>query len=294
MKKKKKIKIGLALGGGGARGYAHLGVIKCFEEYGITFDYIAGTSAGSLVGTLYASGMNYQQMFDIASKLQIKDIKRNKILFMPDSTEGIEKIIRDNVKVKNVEELQIPTSIIAVDMVQGEELDITSGNLAKAVAGSCCVPSVFNPVIFGDKHLCDGGLMNNIPSDVCKKHNCDIVVAVDVNPTRGQGTDSVKLLDILSASLRIMTKANSVKGEMYSDVFIAPNLKKFSSASNEGYLEMIEIGYQTAKNKMPQLLELINPKKSKFKERLKKLFTKKSKQEKIEKFEKNKKEEDTN
>ena len=260
--KKKPLKIGLALGGGGARGYAHLGAIRCFEEYGIKFDYISGTSAGSLVSALYAQGYNYEGLLGIAQKITLKDIKKNFLFFMPDNTDGIQKIITDNCSATNVEDLPIQTSIIAVDMISGQEIDIVRGNLAKAVAGSCCVPSVFNPVIFDNYHLCDGGLSNTIPSDVCKKHGCDIVIAVDVNPTRGQGTDSLKLLDILSASLRIMMKSNAIKGEIYSDVMIAPNLKKFSSTSNEGWQEMIEIGYNTTKEKMPEILALIRPEKA--------------------------------
>ncbi|MBQ7307060.1 MAG: patatin-like phospholipase family protein [Clostridia bacterium] len=284
----KKLKIGLALGGGGARGFAHLGAIKCFEENGIKFDYISGTSVGSLVGALYASGLNYQELYNIASKLTIKDIKKNKIFFMPDDTDGIEAIIEKNCPVQRVEELQTPTSIVAVDLISGNEVDITSGNLAKAVAGSCCVPSVFNPVIFEDMHLADGGLSNNIPSDICKKHNCDIVIAIDVNPTRGQGTESLKLFDVLAASLRIMMKSNSVKGEMYADCFIAPNLKKFSSMSNEGFEEMIQIGYNTTKEKIDEIKALINPYQPKLLDKVKNIFGKKSKKEiNREKYEKN-------
>ena len=285
--KKQPLKIGLALGGGGARGYAHLGAIKCFEEYGIKFDYISGTSAGSLVAALYSEGYNYEELLNIAKKINLRDIKKNFIFFMPDSTDGIQKIIKDNCTAQNVEDLKVPTSIIAVDMISGQEIDITSGNLAKAVAGSCCVPSVFSPVVFENYHLCDGGLSNTIPSDICKKHGMDVVIGVDVNPTRGQGTDSLKLLDILSASLRIMMKSNAIKGELYSDVLIAPNLKKFSSTNNEGWQEMIEIGYNTAKQKMPEILALIRPEKVKLMDKIKSIFKKHNKNKQIEKFEEN-------
>lgn len=287
MKKKKKLKVGLALGGGGARGFAHLGAIKCFEKNNITFDYISGTSVGSLVGVLYASGLKYEQLYNIGRSLNFKDIKKNKIFFMPDNTDGIENVIKRYCPVQRVEELSIPTSIVAVNMRTGEEVDITEGDLPKAVAGSCSVPSIFNPVVFENMHLSDGGLANTIPSDICKKHDCDIVVAVDVNPTRGYGTDSLKLLDILGASIRIMMKGNAVKGQMYSDVMIAPNLKSFSSASNEGYEEMIKIGYETALEKIDEIKALIDPPQITFKNKIKKIFSKKSKKEQIENYEKN-------
>lgn len=285
----KKLKIGLALGGGGARGYAHLGVLKCFEENGIKFDYVAGTSAGSVVASLYASGLKFDDMYAIGKNLNLKDIKKNKIFFMPDNTDGIEDIIKRYCPVQQIENLEIPTSIVAVDLKTGSEVDITKGYLPKAVAGSCSVPSVFNPVIFENMHLVDGGLSNTIPSSVCKKHNCDVVIAVDVNPTRCYGTDSVKLLDVLFASIRIMMQTNAVKGEMYSDVLIAPNLKKFSSVSNSGYDEMIEIGYQTAKSKINEIKELLKGKNKKdnFISKLKRVFKKDVKSKKVENFEKN-------
>lgn len=284
---KHKLKVGLALGGGGARGFAHLGAIKCFEENGITFDYVSGTSAGSLVASLYSSGLKYEDMYKIAQNLSIKDIKRNKIFFMPDNTDGIENIVKTFCSKDLIEDLPIPTSIIAVDMITGLEVDITKGELSKAVAGSCCVPSIFNPVIFDSMHLCDGGLSNTIPSDVCKKHNCDIVIGIDVNPTRGQGTNSLKLLDILTASLRIMMKSNAVKGEIYSDILIAPNLKKFSSMSNEGWQEMIEIGYKATQEKMEEIKSLICPSKTKISDKLKSFIFRKNKSKQIEEFEKN-------
>ena len=93
---KKKIKVGLALGGGGARGFAHLGAIKAFEEYGIKFDYVVGTSVGSLVGAFYSAGFDYEQLFKIAKNIDIKDIKSSKILFIPSKTEGIEAVIKEN------------------------------------------------------------------------------------------------------------------------------------------------------------------------------------------------------
>ena len=140
---KKKVKMGLALGGGGARGFAHLGAIKAFEEYGLKFDYVAGTSVGSLVGAFYAAGYSFDQIFKIAKNIQIKDIKSNKILFMPSKTDGIEEIITQNLGDINIEDLPLPYSAVAVDIKSTNEVCLTKGNLAKAVAGSCCVPGIF-------------------------------------------------------------------------------------------------------------------------------------------------------
>lgn len=265
----KKVKIGLALGGGGARGFAHVGAIKAFEEYGLKFDYICGTSAGSIVGAFLAAGYTYEKMFDICNKMDVKDIRTSKFLFVPSKSDGIEKVLRDNLGDINIEELPTPFSAVAVDIISMDECVITSGNLAKACAGSCSVPGVFQPVVFGNRHLCDGGLQNTIPADVPKLMGCDYVVAVDVNKSRNYGTESTKLIDVLSCTVRILMKGNSVKGYLYADTMIKPETKRFKSTKKEGFEEMIDEGYKAAVEVMPEILKLFNKKPIKIKAKLK-------------------------
>ena len=183
-KLKKYKKIGLALGGGGARGFALIGVVKAFEEENIKFDYISGTSIGSIVGAMLADGVTSEKMQSIASKIRVKDIRKNKIPFMPSTTEPIENIIIDVLGDIDVQDLKTPFCAVAVDMVSGNEVDITKGRLCKALAGSCAVPTVFNAVEFEDKVLFDGGLQNTIPADVLRKFGCDAVVSIDINSDR--------------------------------------------------------------------------------------------------------------
>ncbi len=266
-KENKNIKLGLALGGGGARGFAHLGVLKAFDENGIKFDYIAGTSVGSLVGAFYASGMTGEDIIEISKKINKKDIKNNRIMFMPSSTEGLQKIIKSNLGDIDVKDLKIPFCSVAVDMKSGNEVNIKSGNLAKAVAGSCAVPGVFTYVDFGDFRLQDGGLQNTIPSDVVKSMGADFVVAVDCNPNRGYGTESPKLMDILSATIRILMKSNAVKGKFYADVIIEPDTKRFKSTKLKGAEEMIEEGYKAALEKIEEIKELLTRKVKKKKQK---------------------------
>lgn len=257
-KKKQKVKkIGLALGGGGARGFTHLGALKAFEENGIKFDYVAGTSAGSLVGAFLCAGFSADQIIDFAKTLKFKDIKTNKITFMPSSTEGIENVIKQNLGDINFKDLKTPFCAVAVDIKSGKEVNIKSGNLSKAVAGSCAVPGVFNPVDFGNFRLMDGGLQNTIPSDVVKAMGADAVIAIDVNPNRGFGTDSTKYLDIIMASIRILMKSNAVKGKLYADIILEPDTKKFKSTKLEGVAEMIQLGYDCAMEKMDDIKNLI-------------------------------------
>ncbi len=267
--KNKKVKIGIAFGGGGARGFAHLGAIKAFEEYGIKFDYVSGTSAGSIVGAFYAAGYTYEQMFKIAEKMNVKDIRTSKLVFVPSKTEGLEKVIKNELGDINIQDLPIPFSAIAVDIITMEECVITKGNLAKACAGSSAVPGVFQPVVFEDRHLCDGGLQNTIPADVPKLMGCDYVVAVDVNKSRNYGTESTKLLDVLSCTVRILMKGNVVKGYLYSDVMIKPETKRFKSTKKEGFLDMIDEGYKATIDAMPEILKLFKRKPIKLKAKAK-------------------------
>lgn len=262
-KLKKYRKIGLALGGGGARGFALIGAVRAFEEANIKFDYISGTSIGSVIGAMLASGVTSQEMQDIATKIRVKDIRKNVIPFMPSSTENIEKIITQTVGDINIEDLKTPFCAVAVDMISGNEVDITKGRLCKALAGSCAVPTVFNAVEFEDKLLFDGGLQNTIPADVLRKLGCDAVVSIDINSTRGNGTDSKKYFDLLMASVRVMMKSNAIKGYLNSDIIVKPDLKRFSASKTTGMLEMIEEGYNATKKMIPEIKNLFRKKKLK-------------------------------
>ena len=256
----KKPKIGLALGGGGARGFAHLGVIKAFEEFGIKFDYVAGTSAGSVVGACYAAGMPWERMYSIAKNIKVKDIRTNKIPLMPSKTEGIENLMISALGDINIEDLKIPFSAVAVDIKQAKEVCISHGNLAKAVAGSCCVPGVFVPVSFGDMLLCDGGLQNTIPADVPRFFGCDYVIAVDCNRERLYGTDSIKVLDVLSCTIRILMQGNAVKGYINADYVIQPDTKRFKATKPVGIDDMIEEGYRAGVDAIHKIKDILRRK----------------------------------
>lgn len=256
----KKIKIGLALGGGGARGFTHLGAIKAFEEFGLKFDFVAGTSAGSLAGAFYAAGYSFQQMYDVVKTVKEKDIRTNVIPFTTSKTDGIGDIIRKNLGDINISDLKIPFCAVAVDIKSTKEVAIAKGNLAKAVEGSCAVPGIFQPVLFDDMILSDGGLQNTIPADIPRLFGCDYVIAVDVNKSRTYGTNSTKLLDVIMCSIRILMKSNAVRGYVNSDVIIMPETKRFKSTKTEGLDDMIEEGYKATIDVMPKIMEIFSRK----------------------------------
>lgn len=252
----RKPKIGLVFGGGGARGFSHIGVLKALEEFNLKFDYIAGTSAGSIIGALVAAGKNWKEIYEEAKKLKTKDIRTSKIPLVPSKTDGIQTLVKSILGDINIEDLPTPFSAVAVNIKTTKEVCLSHGNLAKAIAGSCCVPGVFVPVEFGDMLLCDGGLQNTIPADIPRYFGCDYVVAVDCHKERTYGTNSQKLFDVLSCSIRILMKSNAVKGYVNADVVIAPETKRFKATKTEGVDEMVEEGYRAAIDAMPEIMKL--------------------------------------
>ena len=251
------VKIGLALSGGGTRGLAYLGVFKALEENGIKFDYVAGTSVGSLMGAVYASRMPVEEMIERAHQVSVKDILTNKIKFMPSKTEKFIELIDDILGNSTFETLDIPLTVVATDVISGKELRITKGNLATAIAGSCAVPAIFKPVDFEKYRLYDGGLVNNIPADAVREMGADIVISFDMNPDRGYGTESTKYFEELKAALRILMKSNSINGYIYSDLVVKLDLNKFNRAKLDGLDEMIEQGYLQTLEQMPQILKVL-------------------------------------
>lgn len=263
MSKKKRfwfgnnLKVGLVLGGGGARGFSHIGAIKAFEEHGIEFDYVAGTSAGSIVGAMYSAGLTHKEMLDRTDFFNMKDLKTTIIPFMPNKTDNFEELFKQVIGDIEFSDLEKEFCAVAVDIRTGEEVHLKKGSVVKSVAASCAVPGVFVPVDIDDYRLFDGGLLNNIPSKVAKDAGCDIIIAVDVNSTRGGGTDSDKYLDMVFSSVSIMMKSNSLKGYLYSDLVIKPDTRKFKSTKIINKTEMVEEGYKAAIAKMPEIKELL-------------------------------------
>ena len=254
----KKYKVGIAFGGGGTKGFAHLGVLKAFEENNITFDEVAGTSVGSLVGCFYAFGLTSDEMYEVAKKLKVSDIKNSRMFFVPSSTQGIENLVKNTIGDAHFDDMKKPLTVVAVDLITSREVHLTKGSVAKAVAGSCAVPSVFHPVEFGEYRLADGGLQNTIPADVLRNNGCKYVISIDCNPTRGHGTSSTKLLDIVFASIRIMMKSNAIKGKMFSDICIEVDTSKYKSTSLDGFEQMYRSGYEAGLKAVPKIKELLS------------------------------------
>ncbi|OFW54920.1 MAG: hypothetical protein A2163_05250 [Actinobacteria bacterium RBG_13_35_12] len=183
--KKKGLKIGLALGGGSARGLAHVGVILALEAYNIPIDIIAGTSIGSVIGGLYASGATIRQLEEVALS-----IKKSKTLFMLDpvfphsgliSGDRIEKMLNQfALKDKTFDDLSIFFATVAADVESGAKVILNQGKVIDAVRASIAIPGIFTPVKYGDYYLVDGGVVDPVPVDVVKMMGADIIIAVSL------------------------------------------------------------------------------------------------------------------
>ena len=254
---RKKHKIGLCLSGGGTKGFSYIGVFKAFEEHGITFDMVAGTSVGSLFGALYANGFTSEQMVKLAINVKTKDFRKSKLGFLPSKMDTLAENLNAVLPIKRMEELKIPYFAVACNLRTGKEVRLNEGNLITAITGSCAIPGVFYPVKHKDMLLIDGGVVNNIPVDVLKDNGCDIVVTVDCNSTRGGGTNSDSLITQFVTSIGITMVNNSKKGLELSDVIIKPDTKRFNSLKVNNVTQLIEAGYIAAKESIIKIEEIL-------------------------------------
>lgn len=249
---------GIVFGSGGTRGFAHLGVIKAFEDEGIEFEYVAGTSAGSIAGALYAAGLDSSEIAKCVAHISIKDVKGSKFIFMPTTTDSLQGVVRQFMQGReDFASLKKPFACCAVDLVTSSEVDFFEGDVPFAVAASCCVPPFFKPVVYGEKHLIDGAYANPIPSDLVRKMGANVVISVEVNTTRGAGTSSLAMLDVYTAANRIAMKATAAEGIANSDLLICPVLSEYRSFDLKGVNRMIEIGYEETYNHMREIKTLL-------------------------------------
>lgn len=250
-----KHKVGLALSGGGTRGFAHIGVIKAFNEERIGFDCVAGTSIGSLIGSMYCAGVGTDAMIEEAKLVQKRELV-NRFWLNSDSA-NIRRVVNRLLVDKTFDELDIPFAAVAVDILNGCEVVLNSGEVGAAVSASCAVPALFKPVELDGRLLVDGGLLNNMPADVCRAMGAEKVIGVDLNHNRGAGAKSTRMPDILVAAWNITTKSTMFKGLQNSDIVVEPELREFSRASLDGIDLMVAEGYRAAKEKMPAIKKLL-------------------------------------
>jgi NTE family protein len=252
--KPKKIKLGLALGSGGAKGFAEIGALRAFEENGIEFDIIAGTSIGSIVGAFYANGYSSNDMFELLKKLDFTElVSFPKILNM--DTSIIYRTVDDAIGSLNIEELKKPYKCVATVVETGDEFVFDKGNVGMAVSASSCIPPYFKPVVIDDVRYVDGAFSNSIPADLVKQMGADYIVGIDLKDYEPKQSG---ILGKLFPTYKGKVEEPWAKGYEYSNVVLHPDLRGYTSISFKSGSEMYDIGYKTAIEYMPQIKEQIN------------------------------------
>lgn len=175
-------KIGLVLGGGGSRGIAHVGILEVFKRENIPIDLIVGTSMGSIVGSLFAYGIDPEEIHQHMNDLQGTNLFSMRLFSARARQKSIEDQLRTTLGEKTFADLKIPTVIIAVDMLTGEEVALQNGELLPAILASSAVPAVFPPVTIDGRELADGGVIDSLSTGVAYKHGAEKIIAVDVYP----------------------------------------------------------------------------------------------------------------
>lgn len=245
-----KYRTGLILSGGGARGFAHLGVLQALNEADIFPDIISGTSAGALVGALYCDGHAPREIIKIM-KLQSKLDYMRPILPRDGLLQisGVVKILENNLKAKTFEELKLPLIVCATDLNHGKSEYISNGELITAVIASSSIPVLFKPVIINKLYYVDGGVLDNLPIKPVQ-NKCDLLIGSFVNPV-GYEESISGLITIAMRTFMLDQTKEMLEKKKYFDLLIAPpKLTKFGILEIEKADEIYEMGYKQTKERL--------------------------------------------
>jgi NTE family protein len=257
--KKGDPRIALVLGGGSAKGFAHVGVIRVLEQEKIPIHMIVGTSVGSLIGGIYASNPDSFQLEWIAFRIDRNDVLDPSLMHSklgPVQGVRLENFVEQSVKVKKIEDTKIPFYPIATDLNTGETIVLEKGPIAKAIRASSSIPGIFVPVTFDNRMLVDGGVTDNIACDVAKNKGADIIIAVNISKDVRE-TNITSLIDIVGQSASIMMQEASKSKLQYADVVIEPNTKGVGMFDFSQKKLLMDEGIKAAKQAIPKIRELI-------------------------------------
>jgi NTE family protein len=253
----RKPKIGLALGSGGARGFAHLGVVKVLLEENIPIDLIAGSSMGAMVACFYGAGIEMDQLYKLSTSFKRKyylDFTVPKMGFI--AGKRVKELIRIFTHGKNIEQLNIPVGVVATDLMSGEKVVFRDGPIADAVRASISIPGIFVPEKLNGRILVDGGVVDRVPVSVVKEMGADIVIAVDVSQVK-RNAEISSIYDVIMQSIDIMQKELVSNREIASDAMIRPGVEMYSSRAFTNIDEIIAIGEIEARKQIIHIKSVI-------------------------------------
>ncbi len=250
-------RIALVLGGGAARGFAHIGVIRVLEQERIPISLVVGTSVGSLIGAIYAGERDSFELEWTAFQLQQEDIFDFRLLNMVTGMgvargEKLEAFVREKVKKERIEDLRIPFAAVATDLNWGGRVILDGGSIAKAVHASSAIPGVFEPVSYLGKLLVDGGVVDNIPIDVARAKGADVVVAVDISENVGN-VNIKNVLDVILQSTNIMFAVNVDHLRGGADVLVQPAVGDVGMLDFSQKKRCMQAGIEAARAALPRI-----------------------------------------
>jgi NTE family protein len=251
------VKVGLALGGGAARGFAHIGVIKALEAQGIVPDLVVGTSAGSLVGALYAAGNNGFALQKLALEMEEAAISDWSMPWFSKTSgvlkgEGLQQYVNKTVNNLPLEKLKMPFGAVATDLHSGQPILFRRGNAGMAVRASSAVPGVFQPVRIGGHIYVDGGLVSPVPVRFAHEMGADFIIAVNIS-AQTDGQPASTNLDVLLQTFTIMGQSINHFELKEADVVIRPDLGTMGSSDFAGRNHAILAGEQAAMAALPEI-----------------------------------------
>jgi NTE family protein len=252
-------RIGLALGGGAARGFAHIGVLQVLEEQGIKPDLVVGTSAGSVVATLYAAGRTPVEMGRMAMTLDESTI--TDWVFPGRSVlkgEALARFVRNQVGNRPIEAMRLPLGVVAADLQTGQPVLFRRGDAGAAVRASSAVPAVFEPVRIGEREYIDGGAVSPVPVRFARQMGAEVVIAVDISAVP-EGQPTRRATDILLQTFSIMGKALGQFETRDAEVVIRPKLEGIGSADFSARRLSILAGREATLMVLPQIKAAVRP-----------------------------------
>ena len=251
--------VALVLGGGAFHGMAHVGVIKVLEDEGFPIDLIVGTSAGSMVGALYANKPHIDSLLHLVESTTAKDVFdfslfRSREGFV--SGKKLQKYLKENIEVSEIEETTIPFVAVTTDLEKGKSVALKAGPIGPSVNASCAIPGIFEPVKMYGTTYCDGGVMDGVPINIAKEYDPKIIIAIRI-----MEFDTVIELnnykDVYKRAYTVAAHNLSQENFKYADMIIAPDLTGIPMMSGKDNEKLYKLGMEAGKAALPELKKLL-------------------------------------
>jgi len=246
--------IGLALGGGFARGLAHIGVLKVLEEEKIPINFVAGTSVGALIGAVYAAGADPKEMGEFAAQVRFRDFARwtvSRLGFA--NNDRMTGMLQRCLKVKTFEELRVPLAVIATDFATGEAVVFRSGELIGPVRASCAYPGMFLPVTLNGRTLVDGMLAYSVPTTPLRQMGAQRVLAVYLKANWANSAPPRSVFDVIGQCFSIAQTRMSSLWQVDADIVLEPEVQDFAYDAFDRAPALVRAGEEAARRALPRM-----------------------------------------